>query len=52
MFESIFLWISGVIAIMACIIGYTNKIDKSTLMALIIFIGVCMVLAVMGSLSL
>ena len=56
MFESIFLWlaiISEIIVIMACIIGNDNKIDKSTLAALIIFAGVCMVLAsIMGRLNL
>ena len=48
MFESIFLWlaiISEIIVIMACINDYSDKIDKSTLAALIIFAGVCMVLA-------
>lgn len=56
MFESIFLWlaiISELIVIMACTIGYNNKIDKGTLAALIIFAGVCMVLAsIMSSLNL
>ena len=48
MLESIFLWlaiISETIVIMACIIGNNDKIDKSTLASLIIFAGVCMVLA-------
>ena len=56
MFESIFLWlaiISEVIVIMACVRGYNNKIDKNTLVALMIFAGVCMVLAsIMERLSL
>ena len=45
MFESIFLWlaiIGVVIVIMACVRGYNNE---NTLKALIIFAGVCMVLA-------
>ena len=56
MFESIFLWLAiiiEIIVIMACTIGYNNKIDKSTLALLIIFAGVCMVLAsVFGRLNL
>lgn len=58
MLESIFLWlaiISEIIVIMACIRGYNNKIDENTLnlKALIIFIGVCMILAsIMGRLNL
>ena len=55
MLESIFLWlaiISEIIVIMACIIGNDDKIDKSTLATLIIFAGVCMVLAsIMGRLN-
>ena len=48
MLESIFLLltvIGVVIVIMTCIRGYNNKIDENTLRALIIFVGVCMVLA-------
>lgn len=48
MFESIFLLlavIGVVIVIMTCIRDYNNKIDENTLKALIIFAGVCMVLA-------
>ena len=48
MLESIFLLlavIGVVIVIMTCIRGYNNKIDENTLKALIIFTGVCMVLA-------
>ena len=48
MFESIFLWlaiIGVVIVIMTCIKDYSGKIDENTLKALIIFAGVCMVLA-------
>ena len=48
MLESIFLLlavIGVVIIIMTCIRGYNNKIDENTLKALIIFAGVCMVLA-------
>ena len=48
MFETIFLLlavIGVVIIIMTCIRGYNNKIDENTLKALIIFAGVCMVLA-------
>ena len=48
MFESIFLILAiiGVaIVIMACIKDYSDKIDENTLKALIIFAGVCMVLA-------
>ena len=56
MFESIFLLLSVVgvvIVIMACIKDYSDKIDENTLKALIIFAGVCMVLAsIMGRLNL
>ena len=56
MLESIFLWlaiISEVIVIMACIKINSDKIDKNTLVALMIFAGVCMVLAsIMERLSL
>ena len=56
MLESIFLWlaiISEVIVIMACVRGYNNKIGENTMKALIIFAGVCMVLAsIMERLSL
>ena len=49
MFESVFLLLAvigvAIIVIMACIRGYNNKIDENTLKALIIFAGVCMVLA-------
>ena len=48
MFESIFLLLAVIgvaIIIMACIRGYNNKIDENTLKALIIFVGVCMLLA-------
>ena len=48
MLESIFLLlavIGVVIVIMTCIRGYNNKIDENTLKALIIFVGVCMLLA-------
>ena len=48
MFESIFLLlaiIGVVIVIMTCIKDYSDKIDENTLKALIIFAGVCMVLA-------
>ena len=48
MFESIFLWLAiiiEVIVIMACIKINSDKIDKNTLVALMIFAGVCMVLA-------
>ena len=48
MLESIFLWLAiiiEVIAIMACIKINSDKIDKNTLVALIISAGVCMVLA-------
>ena len=56
MLESVFLWlaiISEIIVLMACIIGNDDKIDKSTLVALIIFAGACMVVAsVFGRLNL
>lgn len=56
MFESIFLLLAiiGVfIVIMTCINDYSDKIDENTLKALIIFAGVCMVLAsIMGRLNL
>ena len=56
MFESIFLLlavIGVVIVIMTCINDYSDKIDENTLKALIIFAGVCMVLAsIMGRLNL
>ena len=56
MFESIFLLLAiiGVITlIMTCIKDYSDKIDENTLKALIIFAGVCMVLAsIMGRLKL
>ena len=56
MFESIFLLlaiIGVVIVIMTCIKDYSDKIDENTLKALIIFAGVCMVLAsIMDRLSL
>ena len=48
MLESIFLLlavIGVVIVIMTCINDYSDKIDENTLKALIIFAGVCMVLA-------
>ena len=48
MLESIFLLlavIGVVIVIMTCIRGYSDKVDENTLKALIIFAGVCMVLA-------
>ena len=48
MFESIFLLlaiIGVVIVIMTCIKDYSDKIDENTIKALIIFAGVCMVLA-------
>ena len=48
MLESIFLWlaiISEVIVIMACIKINSDKINEKILKALIIFAGVCMVLA-------
>ena len=56
MFESMFLLlaiIGVVIVIMTCINDYSDKIDENTLKALIIFAGVCMVLAsIMGRLNL
>ena len=56
MFESIFLILAiiGVaIVIMTCVKSCSDKIDENTLKALIIFAGVCMVLAsIMGRLSL
>ena len=48
MFESIFLLLAiiGVaMVIMSCVKDYGDKIDENTLKALIIFAGVCMVLA-------
>ena len=48
MLESIFLLLAVIgvaIVIMACIRGYSDKVDENTLKALIIFAGVCMVLA-------
>ena len=56
MFESIFLLlaiIDVVIVIMTCTKDYSDKIDENTLKTLIIFAGVCMVLAsVFGRLNL
>ena len=56
MFESIFLILAiiGVaIVIMTCVKSCSDKIDENTLKALIIFAGVCMVLAsVLGRLKL
>ena len=56
MFESVFLLLAVIgvaIVIMACIRGYSDKVDENTLKALIIFVGVCMLLAsIMGRLSL
>ena len=48
MFESIFLLlaiIGVVIVIMTCIKDCSDKLDENNLKALIIFAGVCMVLA-------
>ena len=47
MLESIFLLLAviGVAIIMAFIRGYSDKVDENTLKALIIFVGVCMLLA-------
>lgn len=48
MFESIFLLlavIGVVIVVMTCTRGYSDKVDENTLKALIIFVGVCMLLA-------
>ena len=48
MFESIFLWlaiIAMVIVIIVCIKGCTGEMNENTIKALIIFAGVCMVLA-------
>lgn len=57
MLESVFLLLAvigvAIIVIMACIRGYSDKVDENTLKALIIFVGVCMVLAsIMERLSL
>ena len=48
MLESIFLLLAVIgvaIIVMACIRGYSDKVDENTLKVLIIFAGVCMVLA-------
>ena len=48
MLESIFLLLAVIgvaIIVMACIRGYSDKVDENTLKALIIFVGVCMLLA-------
>ena len=48
MLESVFLLLAVIgvaIVIMACIRGYSDKVDENTLKALIIFVGVCMLLA-------
>ena len=50
MFESIFLWlavIGVVIVIMTCVNDYSDKTNENILKALIIFAGVCIVLASM-----
>ena len=48
MLESVFLLLAVIgvaIIIMAFIRGYSDKVDENTLKALIIFVGVCMLLA-------
>ena len=48
MFESVFLLLAVIgvaIIMMAFIRGYSDKVDENTLKALIIFVGVCMLLA-------
>ena len=56
MLESIFLLLAVIgvaIVIMACIRGYSDKVDENTLKALMFFVGVCIFLAgVLGRLKL